>query len=174
MNMRRVVIPMDGSDFSRGVLPFVQSFLDPAQTEVVLLKIVTREPNGVSNRVEPLRSPNAFASPSNIGDDDRQLAHRFIYASQEWDSAVADAKAALMPMVKQLRNAGFEAKSEVKFGHDVAGSIASFVSTDSADMVAMSTHRRSGFSRMMRGSVAEEVMRRVKVPVIMMQPDLVA
>jgi nucleotide-binding universal stress UspA family protein len=161
---------MDGSDFSCGVLPFVQSFLDPAQTEVVLLKIVTREPNGVANRSEPLRAANAFASQANMGSDDRQLAHRFIYASQEWDSAVADAKATLSPMVKQLRDAGFEAKSEVKFGHDVAHSIASFVSTGAADMVAMSTHNRSGLSRMVRGSVAEEVMRRVKVPVIMMHP----
>ena len=174
MNMRRVVIPMDGSDFSCGVLPFVQSFLDPAQTEVVLLTIVTRDPNGVSGRSEPLRAPNAFASQSNMGSDDRQLARRFIYASQEWDSAVADAKAALSPMVKQLRNAGFEAKSEVKFGHDVADTIASFVSTGAADMVAMSTHSRCGLSRMVRGSVAEEVMRQVKVPVIMMHPAVKA
>lgn len=174
MNMRRVVIPMDGSDFSCGVLPFVQSFLDPAQTEVVLLKILTRDPNGVSGRSEPLRSPNAFGSQSNMDSDDRQLARRFVYASQEWDSAVADAKATLSPMVKQLRTAGFEAKSEVKFGHDVASTIANFVSTGAADLVAMSTHSRSGLSRMVRGSVAEEVMRRVKVPVIMMHPEKAA
>lgn len=41
-------------------------------------------------------------------------------------------------------------------------------------MVAMSTHSRSGLSRMVRGSVAEEVMRQVKVPVIMMHPAVKA
>ena len=140
----------------------------------MLLKIVTREPNGVSARVEPLRMANTFDVRSNHAVEAHWLSRRFIYASQEWDSAVAEAKSALGPVLSQLKAAGFSVKVEVQFAHDVAHAIADFVSTQPTDMIAMATHGRSGIARMMKGSVAEEVMRRVAVPVVLMHPEMVA
>ena len=170
MTMRRVVIPVDGTDFSHQVLPFVQSFLDPAQTELVLLKVVTREPTGVSAMAEPLRAGNAFDVRPSQEVDEHWLSRRFIYASQEWDGAIAEVKALLSPMVTELKQAGFQVKVEVQFAHDVAQAIVNFVSVQSADMIAMATHGRKGLSRMVRGSVAEDVLRHVTVPVVLMHP----
>ena len=174
MTISRVVIPMDGTSFSNQVLPFVNSFLDPTQTELVLLKIVTREPNGVSARAEPLRMINSFDARSSHGVDAHWLSRRFIYASQEWDSAVAEAKSDLSPVVTQLKEAGFQVKVEVQFAHDVAHAIVDFVATQPTDMIAMATHGRSGIARMVKGSVAEEVMRHVSVPVVLMHPEVMA
>jgi len=165
---------MDGTEFSNRVLPFVQSFLDPAQTELVLLQVLTREPSGVSAMAEPLRVATSFDARSNREVDDHWLSRRFIYASQEWDSAVANAKATLGPVLTELKAAGFQAKIDVQFSHHVADAIVGYVSAQSADMVAMTTHGRRGISRMMKGSVAEEVMRHVSVPVIMMHPEVMA
>jgi nucleotide-binding universal stress UspA family protein len=40
-----------------------------------------------------------------------------------------------------------------------------------ADLIAMSTHGRSGVVRLIAGSVAEEVLRRSKIPVLMTRPE---
>jgi nucleotide-binding universal stress UspA family protein len=38
------------------------------------------------------------------------------------------------------------------------------------DLVAMTTHGRSGISRLIFGSVAEQVLRHVSVPVLLVRP----
>lgn len=43
----------------------------------------------------------------------------------------------------------------------------------SADLIVMSTHGRSGWSRMLMGSVAERVLREIEVPLLTVRPGLV-
>ena len=38
-----------------------------------------------------------------------------------------------------------------------------------ADLIAMTTHGRSGFGRLLFGSVAEAVLRQAEIPVLMMR-----
>ena len=38
-----------------------------------------------------------------------------------------------------------------------------------ADLIAMTTHGRSGFGRLLFGSVAEAVLRQAKIPVLLMR-----
>lgn len=40
---------------------------------------------------------------------------------------------------------------------------------EGADLIAMSTHGRSGLGRLMFGSVAEQVIRRAGIPVLMIR-----
>jgi nucleotide-binding universal stress UspA family protein len=52
-------------------------------------------------------------------------------------------------------------------GHQVAEVIADEVELDGAELVVMSTHGRSGLAHLFVGSVAEQVLKRVRVPVFL-------
>lgn len=55
---------------------------------------------------------------------------------------------------------------------DVAGSIAAHAAELAADMVALCTHGRSGLRRVVVGSIAQQVLRRVTAPVLLVRPDM--
>lgn len=45
---QRVAIPLDGTDFSRQILPYVRGLLDPERTEVILIRVTEDVDEGVS------------------------------------------------------------------------------------------------------------------------------
>ena len=49
--------------------------------------------------------------------------------------------------------------------------ILDFITEEGVDLVAISTHSRTGPSRLIFGSVAERVLRKVPVPVLLLHPQ---
>ena len=67
------------------------------------------------------------------------------------------------------------ANPEVRFEHrllmgDPAETIVELAQQESADLIVMSTHGRTGFKRLLMGSVAETVVRRAPCPVMVFKP----
>ena len=56
-------------------------------------------------------------------------------------------------------------------GDDVASVLVEHIASRHADLVAMTTHGRSGISRLWMGSVASEVVRRSSAPILVIRPD---
>ena len=75
------------------------------------------------------------------------------------------AQARLDRMVAQLQRSGIAAKSALLEGSPFE-SIVSFARTRRADLVVLGTHGRSGFSKLLAGSVAERVVRLAPCPVL--------
>lgn len=71
----------------------------------------------------------------------------------------------LAPFRERLAAAGIRAKTWVAFEPPASGVLRAIELTK-ADLVAMTTHGRSGFSRWALGSVAEKVVRHSEVPVL--------
>lgn len=71
---------------------------------------------------------------------------------------------ALAEIAKKL--AGLEVSVDVISAPDVADAICAYAGTHGFDLVAMSTHGRTGFRRLVLGSVAEHVLRHSPVPVL--------
>jgi nucleotide-binding universal stress UspA family protein len=69
-----------------------------------------------------------------------------------------------------LRGAGVNAFLEIREGPP-AEEILQAAREKKSDLIAMSTHGRGGVARLIAGSVAEEVLRRSKVPVLMTRPE---
>jgi nucleotide-binding universal stress UspA family protein len=65
---------------------------------------------------------------------------------------------------------GVEVSLEISSGQNVSEVVAQFASACGADLIALSTHGRSGFRRMVLGSVAEGVIRHATVPVLCFPP----
>ena len=102
-----------------------------------------------------------------------------------YDLAVAAHGAALAPpissisMEAELKNAdkglqeqrlalGDEIEVEVKAiaGTDIAQAVVGYAKEHEADLIALSTHGRTGWKHLFLGSVAEGILRRSEVPVL--------
>lgn len=74
----------------------------------------------------------------------------------------------LQTVAKRLEPVAADVQVGVRFGRP-AGDILDFASEVGADLVAMSTHGRSGLSRWVFGSVADRVLRRAACPVLLVR-----
>ncbi len=71
-----------------------------------------------------------------------------------------------------LRTAGVNAHLDLREGH-AAREILRAAQETKADLIAISTHGRRGVIRLIAGSVAEEVLRRAEVPVLVTRPGTI-
>jgi len=81
---------------------------------------------------------------------------------------VQKAEAYVTEVADRLRTAGILVHSSVRYG-EAAEEILGHIRDNAIDLVAMSTHGRSGLSRLVMGSVAEQVVRHATVPVLLMR-----
>lgn len=144
---KKILVPLDGSRASEAVLPHVTMLAELMRAEIVLVRVVTTPVFEFStlDYVPPL-------SPSETHPD--LFAHADGY----------------------LQRVAFDLfPSDVKVSHNVMGgpvadAILDTASAIDADLIAMSTHGRGGLTRMVMGSVADEILRRSHVPVLLIRP----
>jgi universal stress protein A len=145
---KRVLVALDGSTSSEAVLRFVLEIAGPLDMTVMLLRVV--EPP------VPAVTDDVYRAPLETLEERR-----------------CDAEEYLAPIAAALRARGVGTAWEVRQGRP-ADEILAAAAESGVDMVAMATHGRTGFGRLLFGSVAEMVLRRTTVPVFMIrQPDRV-
>ena len=94
-------------------------------------------------------------------------------AGLEDPAAVATGRANkeyLEAIATPLRSSGLTVETEVLFGHVVDRVIAA-IDAHNIDMVALSTHARTGLARTIMGSVAEQLVRQSNKPVLLVRPE---
>jgi nucleotide-binding universal stress UspA family protein len=137
----RVLIPLDGSELAEAILPFAEHVAGPLDAEVVLLQVV-----------EPPSAISALGTGGIIGPDTLFLRQ-------------VEAKRYLDTVAGRLQAKGLRVRTVLGLGAP-ASEIAATARAEQADLIAMTTHGRSGFKRAIFGSVAEEVLRSSDVPVL--------
>src|SRR5690606_30923310 len=80
-----------------------------------------------------------------------------------------DAETYLKRVAGELRELGYRVHITVGDG-DVATTICQVAKAQDADLIAMTTHGRSGVQRWIMGSVAERVIRTAQQPVYLIRP----
>jgi nucleotide-binding universal stress UspA family protein len=140
---KRVLVALDGSVSSETMLRFVLEIAGPLDMTVLLLRVV-----------EPLTPP--------IADDVYRPTIEDVEARRR------DAEEYLAPVAAALRARGVETAWEVRRGRPDEEILAA-AAESGVDMIAMATHGRTGFGRLLFGSVAESVLRRSTVPVFLMR-----
>lgn len=140
---KRVLIPLDGSALAEGILPFILEIAGPLDMEVVLLRVVTPIPPTV---VEASRHVEL----------------------EDVEGRLAEARASLAPVAEELAARGLKASVMVEHGEPVTEILAA-ARTAGADLIAMTTHGRSGLGRLLFGSVAEAILREAQIPVFLMK-----
>lgn len=94
-----------------------------------------------------------------------QLSHSLSSLEQDTDEEVA-CREYLLGIARRLQAQGVEARVEVLDGGPVADRILEVLSDEDYDLVVLSSHGRTGITRFLLGSVAEQLVRRSPVPVL--------
>lgn len=81
---------------------------------------------------------------------------------------VREAEAYLQKVEDRLKAKGFKAESHVRYGED-AEEILDHAAQKEIDLIAMTTHGRSGVKRFLLGSVAEKVLRYSPKPIFLVR-----
>jgi nucleotide-binding universal stress UspA family protein len=81
---------------------------------------------------------------------------------------VREAEDYLVKVEESLKAKGFKVDSHVRYGND-AEEILEHASQKDIDMIAMTTHGRSGVKRFLLGSVAEKVLRYSSKPIFLVR-----
>ena len=167
MSKHKILIPLDGSKFSQQILPYVCDFFSPTDFELILLRVAPEAQGLLGMPPQPVAVH--WAVPMYRSQRDIELAQHPIYASQVWDSQVAILKNELRDNILYLRRAGYTVSPAIRSGHP-AQEILNLITEENVDLVVMTSHGRTGLSRLMFGSVAEEVLREASVPVMVLRP----
>lgn len=167
---RKILIPLDGSDFSLQIIRVVLDFFDPRDVSLVLLRVA--QPPSLPLEASSARTLLSGSLPLSGSYETYASAVEQGYeaAEKELQAVRAQLMEALQPEADRLRSLGYAVKVEVEFG-DPAQRIVQYASDEGIGLIAMATHGRSGLSRLMLGSVAERVLRSASVPVLLLRPD---
>jgi nucleotide-binding universal stress UspA family protein len=166
---KNVLIPLDGSPFSRQIVPHIRHVFDPAAYRLVLLQVA--EPAVGMLGIPPAPFPSVWPLPlqAYASARDVERGRHPIYASQQEHNTCAEIAAALSAEQAQLQDAGYAVSVCVRFG-DPAEEIVACARDGDIDLVAMATHGRTGLRQLIMGSVAEQVLRRLAIPVVLVRP----
>jgi nucleotide-binding universal stress UspA family protein len=140
---RRVVVPLDGSPLAEGVLPFIVEIAGPLDLDVHLVRVVQPQP------------PEVIEGSRHV-----------IFENVE--ARMDEANEYLRGVVVELATKGVRATIEARRGEPVTEIVAA-AREAGADLIAMTTHGRSGLGRLLFGSVAEAVLRQAEIPVFLMR-----
>jgi nucleotide-binding universal stress UspA family protein len=140
---KRVLIPLDGSRLAEGILPFILQIAGPLDLEVVLVRVVEQT------------MPQAVEGTTH-------------FTVQDVPAELNRAREYLAPIAAQLRERGVRVTTDARHGEPVTEIVAA-AREARADLMAMTTHGRSGLGRLLFGSVAEAVLRQADIPVFMMR-----
>ncbi|MCP4539999.1 MAG: universal stress protein [Chloroflexi bacterium] len=144
---RNVVILLDGSELAESVLPHVAEVIRDRGSCVHLLSVAP-VPRGVVPTGVDVRSS------ADVPEDRSRI-------QREWVEY-------LRSVAKKLEPVAADVWLAVRHGRP-ADEILAFVSSVNADLVAMSTHGRSGITRWVFGTVADRVLRGARCPVLLVR-----
>jgi len=165
MAKKNILIPLTKSESSKKILNHVGKFI-PAEGSKLILFYVTKPPKGMGFAVPDYRSDYVLET---AGEPLGPKTYP-VFSSQEEDSLQSDVDVVLLPVTNKLKQDGYEVSTQVCFGEDVVGEIVRIVKHDKIDLVAMSTRARVGMLRFFFGDIAEKVMQRVDIPVLLIHP----
>lgn len=142
MKMRKILVPLDFSEEGERAMKAVAELAAATRAAVVLLHVI--ENVGVAPVGEGSAAPVFLAGTK----EELELARKTL---------------------EERRKAfpgGVEVTGEAIVAPSVPHAINDYAAKNACDVIALSTHGRTGFRRMLMGSVAEAVLRGARVPVL--------
>ena len=142
---QRILVPLDGSPLAETILPRAQALAKALNSELILLR-VTLNPAAEFSFSDPILA-------SNIIQEDEQESKTYINSKYS-----------------QIEKEGVRVSYLLRQG-PVAETIVEVADLMLVDLIAMSTHGRSGIKRWLLGSVADRVTHISHVPVMLLRPE---
>ncbi len=145
--LRRVIVPLDGSPLSESSLPTAGALAGKLGLEVALLRVVPAVPLAYLE-YEPYSQ-----------DFDPRIEEQMNVAADDYLARIGD------DLGGNIRVLGHRLNGRA------AAEIVDFAANDAEGLIVMSTHGRSGVGRWVLGSVADRVMCSSHRPVLLVRPQ---
>lgn len=149
VELERVLVPLDGSGLSESILPDVTRFCRSTGAACTLLSVVVPPLEPGSTYV-----PQTPAMTRELLEEARERALGYL------ESAAG-----------RLSDEGVDVSTETVVHPVAASAILEAADRTGADVIAMATHGRTGFRRLILGSVGDKVLRGAGVPVMLRRPE---
>lgn len=150
--IRRILIPLDGSARSDAIVAHALRLQQVLQAELTLLRVVVP---AVLGPAAPFTTPTDF-DPERTRRDE------------------AEAESYVEALAQQLAGEGVAVQTRVVVADQVASTIIEECERGGCDLIAMSTSGRSGLRRLLIGGVADKILRRAEVPLLLHRDDALA
>lgn len=142
---KKILIPLDGSPLAEAVLPHAQALAKAENAEIVILRV-----------------PNVPAIEF--------FGHNLAMAAMISNEVDKESDQYVQAKVRRLKMTGITVAGMVREG-PVPETIVEVADEIHADLIAMSTHGRVGLTRILQGSVADEVVHHTHIPVMLIHPN---
>ena len=143
---KKIIVPLDGSPLAESALPQARELAGLTGSEIRLVRVVD------------------FTNLENAGAVG--LALEYVPSGDVLDVEQAEAERYLEAIATELRADGLPVETEVYRGR-VSRVLAQVATAD--DLIVMASHGRGGLTRWFLGSVAEDLLRQAKAPVMLVR-----
>jgi nucleotide-binding universal stress UspA family protein len=141
---KHILVPLDGSLLAEQVLPHVDALVAKFGSRVTLVRTISSR-----KKVIAAGTPFTFVNPTPIIEAEREEAEAYLAA---W--------------AKRLKSHGISVQYKCPEGSP-AEVIVELAHQLAIDLIAMTTHGRSGLARVLLGSVAAGVVQNTPCPVLL-------
>jgi nucleotide-binding universal stress UspA family protein len=167
--MKRILVPLDGSNLSEAILPVIAQGFDPADTEVILVRVGAPSEaimTAGSRDMHPLGIVGSTAPATIAALTGRHWGEA---KDQGFDRARERIESYLARHSQTLAKHAFQVECIAEFG-DPTVVLVDCARQRHVDLIAMCTHGRTGLAAALIGSVASAVLRESSVPVFLTRP----
>jgi nucleotide-binding universal stress UspA family protein len=148
--LNRILLPLDGSKPGEIAVPYVAELASRLNSEITLIQAMA----------------TGYQATTDTGYD------YVVYSEQQMESFKKYTLSYLNTIASTLKEKGITVNAETVLGN-AAEEIIDFAEKKNFDLVAMSTHGRSGFGRWIFGSVAAKILHQGTTPLLLVreQPE---
>lgn len=141
---QKMLVCLDGSKSSEEILPFAAEQAKRFGSKIVLFRAFTLP--GIFSAAE---------APDLMRDEEERLS--------------AEAAEYLDSVAKDLRENGLDVTTAVAEGGS-SDAIIHYARDQKIDLIALATHKHSRFGRILHGNEAEQILRGMPIPLLVMEP----
>ena len=155
----KVLLPYDESGFSRKIIPQVERLFPSENATLYLLHVLKPQ----TSLAQSPRVRYRYGSQSSE-------SNRHQFDKDGLDSHTRLVKDRLEQEARHLRRKGYEVTALLRSG-EVIVEIVALIEEEAIEAIAMATHGYTGVGQLLFGSVAQAVLARVAIPVVMLRSD---
>lgn len=170
MSKETILIPLDASQLSRTILPYVRKIFAPGQYSLLFLKVITRS----VEELEEIIIPPSYAAREwtphmyTLVEEWRDAKHESL--EHKTEALLSAVEGSLRRETTPLKEEGYEIRVAAVMG-DPLTSIEAVLAEEAIFAVAMTTHAREGFDRLLHGSIAGKLLHDHDLPLLLYHPS---
>lgn len=184
--LTKMLVPLDNTEIAEGILPYVTQIAKGMNMPLLLLSVIDPDaielpetlearPAAVHATFVESGGPGGTTSVSSMETrpsavDVHPHERGGPHVSQIFDRVEEETKRRLTHLVNELKEKGVAPEFKVVFGRP-AEQIIKVAEEESCDLIAMSTHGRNALGRGILGSVTDNVIHHINIPVLTITPE---